>query len=79
MLRKNLLHFLQQLNMTMDNPSHKKPVKWYAIRKNFVVSVLVSISIITFWAWWYHLPMGKGPAGPPVPDEPFQKVWKEGK
>ncbi len=59
----------------MHNTSNHKPSKWYSIRKSFVLSLCSFLSIILFCAWWYHLPMGTGPAGPPVPDEPFKRIW----
>ena len=60
-----------------ENPEKKR--KWYSIRKQVLLIPLVFVLIIAFVAWWYHLPVGEGPAGPSVPAEPFQKVWKEQK
>ncbi len=65
--------------MPMDNTFTKEPSRWYSVRRSFLLSLLCFIGIVVFCAWWYHLPMGTGPAGPRVPGEPFQRAWKNGK
>lgn len=42
-----------------------------------MVIVLVAILIGSFLYFNLYLPMGEGPAGPDVPSEPFNRVWRE--
>ena len=68
--------------MAARDPSAHRPVRprprWYTIRPRFLVALGVILLSIGGYVWWYWLPMGDGPAGPPVPDEPFRRVWRRG-
>ena len=58
--------------MTTANP--QKP-KWYHLRKKFLLLLLSFLALLVGIAWWFHLPMGSGPAGPAIPEAPFRQVW----
>jgi lysophospholipase L1-like esterase len=49
----------------------------------FRVRVLIPVAVLAvlggaFWYFNFYLPVGSGPAGPAVPREAFQQVWREG-
>lgn len=52
---------------------------WLASLGRIFLMLVVFFMALGAFAWWFHLPMGEGPAGPPVPAEPFQRVWHDGK
>ena len=50
-------------------------------KRRFVVLLATGLLLIAatlfFWYCWMALPIGDGPAGPPVPREPFAHAWTE--
>lgn len=58
--------------------SEEKKARWYHLRKSFLAVLALILLAIFVVAWWYHLPMGSGPAGPKVAAQPFNSVWHEG-
>ena len=61
--------------MTPHNPQKNK---WYHLRKKFLLALLGIVLILAGIAWWFHLPMGSGPAGPAIPENPFCRIWRSG-
>src|SRR5438105_11958829 len=57
---------------------HSKPLRkrllWLLL-----VGVLLTAGTLAYIEFNFHLPAGAGPAGPPVPLEPFEQVWTERK
>src|SRR5262245_29549553 len=44
-----------------------------------VIGVALIASTVAYIEFHFHLPEGDGPAGPPVPAEPFAQAWAQRK
>ena len=44
-----------------------------------VVAMVLVAGALAYRHFWFSRPIGHGPAGPPVPREPFQQVWSDRK
>lgn len=55
-------------------------LKWYSFRWR-TLAVIVGLGFLCWYALMgrYMHPVGRGPAGPPVPNDPFSRPWSTGK
>ena len=49
------------------------------LRWILAIGGIVVVSVLLFINYRFYLPVGTGPAGPPVAAEPFEKPWSERK
>jgi hypothetical protein len=58
-------------------PPSKPRLHWYTVRPGFVATVCVALLGLWLFYRHYHPPVGSGPAGAPVPAEPFARPWSQ--
>jgi len=65
-------------NLPKDNgrPSPHPRRRWLWLAAGGTVLIALAAAYVHFYL---YLPVGKGPAGPPVPREPFDEIWTERK
>jgi hypothetical protein len=62
----------------MSRPAKSLRPAWYQIRPRFLLA-LACLGGLLFWGYRsVSPPMGRGPAGPAVPPEPFVHTWHDG-
>jgi lysophospholipase L1-like esterase len=65
----------------MDEPEPATDTPRRPKRRRLVVLLALGVVLLaaawTFSHCWLERPVGEGPAGPPVPDEPFAAAWTE--
>lgn len=71
---------LATTGMPQDSAISDPPPRGGVQTRRAMLAFLALVSVaaaILYWHFWHHLPIGRGPAGPPVPREAFARPWTE--